>query len=144
MVDSHAVLIEENARLRKAIKSLRREHVECDDPWHSCPKSDEGCANEGEGDDCTCGADAVNAIIDAVVGNATGTPPGLGGLLMADKECCETCRDYHDRTIGGPMNYKQGMCTHHGIDVEPGSYRRCYQCRIEPRDNVKPKQSQGN
>lgn len=32
-------------------------HLECEDPWYSCPKSPEGCANDGQGDECNCGAD---------------------------------------------------------------------------------------
>lgn len=54
-------------RLREALESLRSTHYECDDPWYSCPKSEGGCANDGQGDECNCGADARNAIIDAAL-----------------------------------------------------------------------------
>ena len=54
---------------------------------------------------------------------------------------CEDCRDYHPREVGvAPMAYWQGCCVHHGIDVEPGSQRRCFRLR----DNDKPQQPQGN
>lgn len=56
---------DELIRRLTALKSRR--HEECDDPWYSCPKSDYGCANEYAGPDCTCGADARNAEIDALL-----------------------------------------------------------------------------
>ena len=43
---------------------LRREHYSCEDPWYSCPRSDDGCLNEGEGTECNCGADNFNALLD--------------------------------------------------------------------------------
>lgn len=35
-------------------------------PRYSCPKSSEGCCNEAAGDECNCGADEHNAIVDRV------------------------------------------------------------------------------
>lgn len=35
-------------------------HHYCDDGWYSCPLSDDGCADEEAGDECTCGADYIN------------------------------------------------------------------------------------
>lgn len=46
---------------------LRRQHYECEDCWYSCPKSEDGCCDENRGDDCTCGADTHNALIDVLV-----------------------------------------------------------------------------
>ena len=58
----------ENERLREALKSLRRDsHYECEDCWYSCPKSGE-CCNDNASDRCTCGADAVNTLIDTALG----------------------------------------------------------------------------
>jgi len=37
-------------------------HYVCEDCWYSCPKCAEGCCNDGAGDECTCGADAENAL----------------------------------------------------------------------------------
>lgn len=34
-------------------------HRQCEDSWYSCPKSEEGCANEFEGEECNCGADEL-------------------------------------------------------------------------------------
>jgi hypothetical protein len=51
-------------KMRDVLASLRRGHDTCEDSWYSCPKSPDGCANDGAGDDCNCGADAHNAIID--------------------------------------------------------------------------------
>ena len=54
----------------KAIKLLeenRESHRYCEDTWYSCPKNEEGCANDGEIDDCTCGADFQNGNLDAVI-----------------------------------------------------------------------------
>lgn len=43
-------------------------HYECDDCWYSCPKSEEGCCNEGlDKDRCTCGADQTNNKIDEII-----------------------------------------------------------------------------
>lgn len=57
----------ENARLRGGLERCRQRHIECQDGWFSCPKSEGGCFDEGAGDDCTCGADETNAIIDAAL-----------------------------------------------------------------------------
>ena len=64
----------QTSSLQMAISALvrsKRTHYTCDDSWYSCPKSEEGCADEGAGKDCTCGADAHNAYIDSVVRNMT-------------------------------------------------------------------------
>ena len=31
-------------------------HYYCEDSWYSCPKAEDGCANEGAGKECNCGA----------------------------------------------------------------------------------------
>lgn len=49
------------------LNSLKRQHSQCEDPWYSCPKNPEGCANEGQGSQCNCGADKHNQTIDNVV-----------------------------------------------------------------------------
>jgi hypothetical protein len=64
---SCAALREQNERLREALTKLRRSHVYCEDTWYSCPKADEGCADDSQGEDCNCGADAANAIIAAAL-----------------------------------------------------------------------------
>jgi hypothetical protein len=66
-----ATLAERDAtiqQLRDALAKARREHYSCEDCWYSCPKSDDGCCDDSKGDDCDCGADAFNALIDALLG----------------------------------------------------------------------------
>jgi hypothetical protein len=49
------------------LENNRRTHHYCEDPWYSCPKHEDGCANEAEGDKCNCGADEANAEIDKAI-----------------------------------------------------------------------------
>lgn len=53
------------------LEKLRRQHINCEDPWYSCPKSSNGCIHEGAGDKCNCGADQHNAILDGVIAAIT-------------------------------------------------------------------------
>ena len=47
------------------LRRLRRPHHVSGDCWYSCPKSSEGCCNDAcNEDECTCGADAHNALVD--------------------------------------------------------------------------------
>jgi hypothetical protein len=55
-----------NKVLVERLLKLKREHHECEDCWYSCPKSEDGCCNEGQGDECNCGADTHNAEIDSI------------------------------------------------------------------------------
>lgn len=50
--------------LADVLRSMKREHIECEDGWYSCPKSEQGCIDDEAGDECTCGADETNAMID--------------------------------------------------------------------------------
>ena len=52
--------------LIEKLKVLKVKHYECEDCWYSCPKSEEGCCNDG-GSDCTCGADNRNKEVDALI-----------------------------------------------------------------------------
>ncbi len=51
----------------EVLKSNRRTHHYCEDTWYSCPKHEDGCANDSEGDECNCGADKANAGIDQAI-----------------------------------------------------------------------------
>ena len=63
-------------RLVALIESLRLRHDQCEDCWYSCPKSEEGCCDESRPTDvCTCGADAHNATIDAVLAALAASSP---------------------------------------------------------------------
>ena len=44
--------------------AMRDHYWNDEDCWYSCPKSPDGCCNEEAGDDCRCGADAVNAEVE--------------------------------------------------------------------------------
>ena len=61
------------AELREALSEHRPTHYHCEDPWYSCPKSEEGCADENLPNKCNCLADKGNAEIDAVL--FPGEPP---------------------------------------------------------------------
>ena len=50
-----------------ALKNNKPTHLYCEDIWYSCPKHEDGCANEAEGDECTCGADEINAEFDKAI-----------------------------------------------------------------------------
>ena len=73
-----AALVEENRRLRNALKSLREtEHYQCEDGWYSCPKSASYFGDSYEGTpiadrDCWCGLEGQNAKIDAALKQTEG------------------------------------------------------------------------
>lgn len=51
----------------EVLENNRQAHHYCEDTWYSCPKHEDGCANDAEGDECNCGADKANAEIDAAI-----------------------------------------------------------------------------
>lgn len=54
--------------LLELLKSLRRWHDYCEDPWYSCPKAEDGCADDNVPKDiCTCGADEHNDRLDRAI-----------------------------------------------------------------------------
>jgi hypothetical protein len=59
--------IEAMKQALEALENNKRTHHYCEDSWYSCPKHEEGCANDSEGDECNCGADKANAEIDAAI-----------------------------------------------------------------------------
>ncbi len=59
-------------QLIEVLQKLRREHHVCDgDNWFSCPKSGR-CLRDDHSDQCDCGADEANNLIDAVLQSITG------------------------------------------------------------------------
>ena len=59
-----------NEALKLALNTLesnKKKHDSCEDTWYSCPKHEDGCANDSEGDECNCGADNVNAQFDKAI-----------------------------------------------------------------------------
>lgn len=60
--------LEDFLKIKEFVTSISNEpHEECDDPWYSCPKSENGCLNENAGDSCTCGADSRNEKVDVII-----------------------------------------------------------------------------
>ena len=49
----------------RLLERSKRGHYYCEDSWYSCPKAEDGCADNSRGIDCDCGADELNAEIDA-------------------------------------------------------------------------------
>jgi hypothetical protein len=55
-------------RIKELLNSLHRKHLECEDCWYSCPKSDEGCCDSDKDKNvCDCGADYTNNKIDEIL-----------------------------------------------------------------------------
>jgi hypothetical protein len=55
-------------KLEALIDKAKRAHFSCEDRYYSCPKSVDGCSNEGyEEDECNCGADEHSASVDVLV-----------------------------------------------------------------------------
>ena len=71
-VESHgAVAGQVDCRVRPLAERLaslaRMSHYVCEDRWYSCPKHEDGSANEDKApDECDCGADERNAEVDAL------------------------------------------------------------------------------
>lgn len=60
-------------KLREGLEGAKRGHRYCDDSFYSCPLSEDGCSDDGyEEDECNCGADAINARIDALLADTEG------------------------------------------------------------------------
>jgi hypothetical protein len=51
----------------EALENNKRTHYYCEDTWYSCPKHDDGCANEYAGEECDCGADETNKEFDNAI-----------------------------------------------------------------------------
>ena len=49
------------------LESFRRVYDYCEDSWYSCPKSEDGCADERQGTECNCGADKSNKRLDRLI-----------------------------------------------------------------------------
>ena len=73
----HDMYADWKAEREKLIGALdkygHRLHYFCEDCWYSCPKAEDGCCNDlVPKDKCTCGADTVNAAVDAVLAEVKG------------------------------------------------------------------------
>ena len=94
----------------EALENNRRTHYYCEDTWYSCPKHEEGCANESEGDECNCGADKANVEIDGAI---TALREALAQQALDKKaeNARELGLDYEPVWGGGPTNkdYEDAM-----------------------------------
>ena len=59
------LLIEDGDNLAELVRPMS--HNYCEDSWYSCPKAEDGCADDREGDECNCGADRWNKQIEPVL-----------------------------------------------------------------------------
>lgn len=55
--------------IQKLAAFAKRKHRQCEDNYYSCPKAEGGCSNE-MGDECDCGADEHNAVVEQTLGEA--------------------------------------------------------------------------
>ena len=62
----HTELLWKIGVLKTALGSLRRNHEVCEDGFYSCPKA-EGYLGFEKEKVCFCGADEINALIDATL-----------------------------------------------------------------------------
>ena len=52
--------------LREIVAEMRAiKHQECEEPWYSCPLSEEGCADERQ-EGCTCPVGTIHAMADRI------------------------------------------------------------------------------
>lgn len=51
----------------KEIISLKKTHYYCDDSCYSCPKAQDGCADESKGTYCDCGVEEQHNKIDSII-----------------------------------------------------------------------------
>jgi len=67
LATDYDALLAQAVRLRQMVVGLRRSHYYCEDSWYSCPKAEDGCADDEQGNECNCGADEKNAAIDVLL-----------------------------------------------------------------------------
>jgi hypothetical protein len=70
--DKHQLVMEYAPEMLEALLKSIRQHYYCEDTWYSCPKAPEGCANDDDGDECTCGANDWNNYVIGIIEKATG------------------------------------------------------------------------
>ena len=96
----------------------QRQHYYCDDSWYSCPKAIDGCADDFQGTDCNCGADAHNAKVDELLA-ALAHPEPEG---PTDEELLELMPE----TMRDEFSYAAKTCSDAtGGQVKPGIFRVC-------------------
>lgn len=98
-------------RLEALRKLAIREHFHCEDPWHSCPKAEGGCANEACGDECNCGAEEHNAEVEKVFAGVMGHNGEVTDALVTLKKLArpvlERAEDWFSDLGGNPAEDDQ-------------------------------------
>jgi hypothetical protein len=90
----------------EALENNRQTHHYCEDTWYSCPKHEDGCANDSEGDECNCGADKANAEIDKAI---TAIKEALAQPEFIKHEV-ENADDWSEWVCPDPKNYLMKCC----------------------------------
>jgi len=100
-----------SAGLERLALLAKRYHTYCEDDWYSCPKAEDGCADDRRGPECDCGADEHNAEVDALMAllrsnvevkrapltktkqnsAADGASPSTAGLERRTEQCPGGC-----------------------------------------------------
>ena len=101
--------------LKMAIDTLqnaKREHFYCEDTYYSCPKHEDGCADDRQPDECNCGADKLNAEID-----------------MSTNACKEALEQPAQETVGwneeefNEIAYAYRICPAHKVNMVSERYQ---------------------
>lgn len=84
------------AEIDRLAALARQGHYYCEDSWYSCPKAEDGCADDRRGPDCDCGADEHNAEVDALMAilRMSNQEPAFPRDHAADGHNGMTLRDY--------------------------------------------------
>jgi len=61
------ILIQKNNKLISFLESHRKGHYYCEDGWYSCPKAEDGCSDDSQGEECNCGAEDYNKMIEELI-----------------------------------------------------------------------------
>ena len=114
--------------LRLALETLesnRRTHHYCEDTWYSCPKHEDGCANDSEGDECNCGADEANAGIDQAITAIKAALEAKDEPLAGQPLPCPFCGHVGLNFADGET-YRWGVASCGGCGASCGDIRREY------------------
>ena len=75
----------DNARIVRETLEQMSHHRTCEDPWYSCPESEEGCANDFNSG-CTCGAASAIEALPALTAIETELATTKADLARAREE----------------------------------------------------------
>lgn len=97
--------------------AFTKSHYECEDSWYSCPKSEIGCSNDSLGDECSCGSDSDNALLNTLIDDVINDINGLTIVLQPSEP---------SNTLPRQVFYKYNMTTGLTQHSKPyDSYREC-------------------